>query len=169
MDNNDFESESKYNLEPEKIAKRLKEYREKKKWTQAEMAQKLGYSKSYYNTVEKGKAKSIANRLAVSKIANKLGINYSWIASGFGPVEKNYLDFLVKDPDTGHEFIIENYHINSTETEKTKTVNTTNIQVSGENDIPLLQYILINLPALSIREKVILKYVLDLEISKSII
>lgn len=88
---------------PEIVGANLKKIRKMLKWTQVDMATLLGYRHTYYNTIENGKAESASNKYTVMKMAQKLGVRYSWLAAGIGPMYNN--DINADSVDSASEHI----------------------------------------------------------------
>lgn len=65
------------------LNERLKHAREKKNWSQGQLAAAAGLGQSAIGNIEAGTRKAPSS---LPQIAEALGINYKWLANGIGPM-----------------------------------------------------------------------------------
>lgn len=94
------------------VGNRLKQIRKNNKWTQQKMAEIIGYTPTYYNAIENGKAPNFSHR-SLMKVSQILNVDSVWLAYG---VKNEYLpDILISNGKD--EVLIQyenNYSYNST-------------------------------------------------------
>lgn len=77
------------------IKKRIEEYRRARKYSQADLAEKLAISQAAYYKIEKGDTSLISDHL--SKIASALDISDEALVLGYDPIDRDSYDRIISD------------------------------------------------------------------------